>query len=130
MVATVVFTSDAKVGLGGPSDQIFTSGYEAQINSSGRDTNKTGSLYGGGNIALVSILESPAPPGQWFTMDVSAETNSIQIKVNGKTTANYTDEGWRFSRGHIALQQHDPQTIIEFRKIEIRELNVARTKPQ
>ena len=58
----------------------------------------------------------------------SSEGNHIIVKVNGKTTADYTDEKRRFTSGHIALQQHDPETVVEFRKIEIKELPPAKSE--
>jgi hypothetical protein len=99
----------------------FLSGYEAQINSTHGDPNKTGSLYVGGGGAMVSIRESPVPADQWFTEEVIAQDNHIIVKVNGKTTADFTDEKRRHRRGLIALQQHNPETVAEFRKIEIKE---------
>src|SRR5207249_9653068 len=81
----------------------FPQGYEAQINSTHRDPNKTGSLYAGASGAVVSIRESPVPPREWFTQEVIAEGNHIIIKVNGKTTADYTDEKRLFTSGHLAL---------------------------
>ena len=44
------------------------------------------------------------------------------IKVDDVKTAEYTDQNGIFPRGHIALQQHGAQTVVEFRKIEIKEL--------
>jgi hypothetical protein len=103
-------------------------GYEAQINSTHGDVNKTGSLFMGGEGPAVSIRESPVPPGQWFTIEVIAQSNHILVKVDGKTTADFTDEKRRFTSGHIALQQHNPQTVAEFRKIEIKELPAAKSE--
>jgi hypothetical protein len=105
-----------------PNNPIFLLGYEAQINSTHRDVNKTGSLYAADPGAVVSVRQSPVPPSEWFTQEVIAEGNHITIKVNGKTTANYTDAKRRFTSGHFALQQHNPETVAEFRKIEIEEL--------
>ena len=34
----------------------------------------------------------------------------------------------QFSTGHIALQQFSPETVIEFRKIEVKELNRLENK--
>jgi serine/threonine protein kinase len=111
----------------------FPLGYEAQINSTHADVNKTGSLYVGSDGALVSIREMLVPPSKWFTLEVIAQDNRILVKVDGKTTADFPDDKRRFTSGHIALQQHDPQTIAEFRKIEIKELKataaVEDTKP-
>jgi formylglycine-generating enzyme required for sulfatase activity len=58
-------------------------------------------------------------------MEVIVRENHIVIMVNGKITSEYFDEQRRYAGGHIALQQHDPQSVVEFRKIEIKELNVA-----
>jgi serine/threonine protein kinase len=105
-------------------------GYEAQVNSTHEDVNKTGSLFNHGESSVaISIRESPVTPSQWFTLEVIAEGNHIVVKVNDKTTADYTDEKRRFTSGHIALQQHNPQTVCEFRKIEIKELPLAGQLP-
>jgi serine/threonine protein kinase len=107
------------VPAGNPQQPL---GYEAQINSTHRDVNKTGSLYAAADGAVVSLRKSPVPPGEWFTQEVIAVGNQIVIKVNGKTTADYTDDKRLFTRGHFALQQLTPETVVEFRKIEIKEL--------
>jgi formylglycine-generating enzyme required for sulfatase activity len=107
----------------------FPAGFEAQINSTHKDPNKTGSLFSGGVGAAVSIREAPVSPGEWFTEEVIAEGNHFLIKVNGKTTADYTDQKWLFTSGHVALQQHNPQTVAEFRKIEIKELRPGGSDP-
>jgi FKBP-type peptidyl-prolyl cis-trans isomerase FkpA len=59
-------------------------------------------------------------------LEVIAEGNHFVIKVNGETTATYTDDKHRFTRGHLAVQQYSPQTVVEFRKIEIKELGKSR----
>jgi hypothetical protein len=101
-------------------------GYEADIsNPRNRGATRTGSLFVPGAGALVGIHESLVPPGQWFTMEVTAQGNHIVVKVNGKTTVDYPDEERRFASGHIALQQLTPATVVEFRKIEIKELPAA-----
>jgi WD40 repeat protein/nitroreductase len=102
-------------------------GYEAQIANRNRELNKTGSLYAGDATPVVSIREILVPSADWFTQEVIVEGNHILIKINGKTTADFTDEKRRFTSGHIALQQFLPQTVAEFRKVEIKELNA--TKP-
>ncbi|HEY7326127.1 MAG TPA: family 16 glycoside hydrolase [Gemmataceae bacterium] len=99
-----------------PNDPMWPQGYEAQINANSRDTRKTGSLIG-----HVQVSQAPHKPNQWFTMDVIAEGSHIVIKVNDKTTADYRDDKRLFTGGHIALQQADAATVVEFRKIEIKE---------
>jgi serine/threonine protein kinase len=97
-------------------------GFEAQINSTHQDPNKTGSLYLLGVGAIVGLRETPVSPGEWFTEEVIAEGNHLIIKVNGTTTADYTDQKRLFTSGHLALQQLNPETMAEFRKIEIKEM--------
>ena len=53
---------------------------------------------------------------------MTAEGNHIVIKVNGKTTVDFVDAKNTYTKGHFALQQHDPGTVVKFRKIEVKEL--------
>jgi hypothetical protein len=99
---------------------LWPSGYEAQINATHKDPKKTGSLLGLG--PMVVLHESPVPPREWFILEVIAQGNHIVISINGRTTAEYTDEKRAYISGHIALQQLDPATVAEFRKIEIKAL--------
>jgi serine/threonine protein kinase len=56
-------------------------------------------------------------------MELSTRGEHIVVKVNGKTTADYIDKKRLFSAGHIALQQHDAGTVVEFSEIDIEELD-------
>jgi hypothetical protein len=98
----------------GPS---FPKGYEAQINSTHGDPQRTGSLYN-----LVKITEQLHKPDEWFTQEVIAVGNHLIIKVNGKTVVDFKDPKNQYSKGHFALQQHDPGTVVQFKKIEVKEL--------
>jgi serine/threonine protein kinase len=117
----------------GPSwpanDRRFPAGYEAQIYSKPGDRNFTGSLFVGDRGAVVPVNTLVVRPFEWCTLEVIARENHLVIKVNDKTTADYNDRERFFSSGHIALQQNGPQTTVEFRKIEIKELggNTRRT---
>jgi hypothetical protein len=119
---------EAKINDGGNSGQYFRTqfgpsfpkGYEAQINSTHRDPVRTGSLYNFGKDATVT--EMLVKPDEWFTQEVIAVGNHIIIKVNGKTTVDFIDKKNTYAKGHFALQQHDPGTVVQFRKIEVKEL--------
>jgi hypothetical protein len=104
----------------------FPKGYEAQINATHSDKIRTGSLYLP-NVKEVLVLEALHKPDEWFTQEVIAEGNHIIIKVNGKTTVDWKDPQDRFTKGHFALQQHDPKTVVKFRKIEVMELPAGKT---
>jgi len=99
----------------------FPKGFEAQINSTHSDPVRTGSLY---NNPDAIVREQLHKPGEWFTQEVIAEGDHIIIKVNGKTTVDVHDK--RFSKGRFALQQHDPGTVVKFRKIEVMELPASK----
>ena len=127
---------EARINPGGNSGVFFRTqfgpgvpnGYEAQINSTHRDPNKTGSLYMRGG-PTIGVAQSPVPPNEWFAMEVIARDNHIVILVNGHTLTDYVDPQRRFTSGHIALQQHNPETVVRFRKIEIKELTSTNAVP-
>ena len=100
----------------------FPSGYEAQINATHTDKIRTGSLYLPRVKEVLVLDKAPHKPGEWFTQEVTAVGNHIVIKVNGKTTVDYKDPKNLHSKGHFALQGHDPGTVVKFRKIEVQEL--------
>src|SRR5205807_3912861 len=93
------------------------------------DPVKTGSLYPAFDRSLageardkILVKEKLHKPNEWFTQEVIAEGNHLIIKVNGKTTVDFVDKKNTFTKGHFALQQHDPGTVVMFRKIEVKEL--------
>jgi hypothetical protein len=106
----------------------FPRGYEAQINATHGDKIRSGSLYPSfrklteDERKKIIILEQLHKPDEWFVQEVTAEGPHIVIKVNGKTTVDFTDEKNTFSKGHFALQGHDPGTVVKFKKIEVQEL--------
>lgn len=128
---------EAKISDKGNSGQYFRTqfgpgfpqGYEAQINSTGNDPIKTGSLYPAFDRKLPAAIreklivrEILVPPEEWFTQEVIAKGNHIIIKVNGKTTVDFVDGNNTFKQGHFAIQQHDPGSTVYVRKIEVKEL--------
>ena len=124
-----VYRVEAKINDGGNSGQYFRTkfgpgfpkGYEAQINATHKDKIRTGSLYFP-NVKEVLVFEQLHKPDEWFTQEVTAVGNHIVIKVNGKTTVDWKDPKNTYTKGHFALQQHDPGTVVQFRKIEVKEL--------
>ncbi len=109
----------------------FPAGYEAQINATGRDPIRTGSLYPDGRQKDMNepktrkqliVLEALHKPDEWFTQEIICVGDKITILVNGQKTVEWTDPKHRFKSGHLALQQHDPGTVVKFRKLEVKEL--------
>lgn len=128
------FRVEAKINDKGNSGQYFRtkfgpgfpSGYEAQINATGGDVIKTGSLYPDGRTKLkdhrkdiASVLNTATHKAdEFFTQEVTAIGDQITISVNGKQTLNWKDPNKTHTKGHFALQGHDPGSIMTFKKVE------------
>jgi hypothetical protein len=117
---------EAKINDRGNSGQYFRTafgpgfpkGYEAQINATGGDKIKTGSLYFPKVEEVLVLNTAPHKPDEFFTQEVIAEGNHIQIIVNGKKTVDWKDPNKTYTKGHFALQGHDPGSVMTFRKVE------------
>jgi len=122
----VIFKAEAKLNKGGNSGMYFRAefgpgwpkGYEAQVNNSGRDPVRTGSLYN-----FVKVFDKLVEDDTWWTQEIKAEGNHIVISVNGKVVVDFTDKNNTFKRGYLALQQHDPVSRVNYRNLMARPLN-------
>jgi len=105
-----------------------TVGYEAQVNSSHGDWRRTGSLYD-----VADVRESPSKDNEWFHYHIMVLGKRIVLKVNGKTTVDYTEPDdlkppaekpeRRLSRGTFALQVHPPADVaVYYKNIMVRPL--------
>jgi hypothetical protein len=102
-------------------------GYEAQVDNTHEDWRRTGSLY-----AVKDIDTSPVTDNQWFDYDITVRGREITLKVDGQTTVDYTEpedppqpdptRDRRLSHGTIALQAHDPGSVVYYRNIRIKPL--------
>ena len=104
-------------------------GHEAQVNNSDSDWRRTGGLY-----AVVDVTEPPAKDNEWFTQHIIVKDKRIIVKVNGKILVDYTEPeevsqnghpnmpGRKLSSGTIALQGHDPDSIVYYKNIMIKPL--------
>jgi len=119
------FKADIKLNKGGNSGMYFRAafmegwpkGYEAQVNNSHKDPVRTGSLYN-----LVKVFDQLVPDDTWWTQEIIADGNHITIKVNGKVVVDYRDEKNTYSKGYLALQQHDPGSVVQYRNLMMRKL--------
>ncbi|MDY3562559.1 DUF1080 domain-containing protein [Gemmata sp. JC673] len=124
---------EAKINDKGNSGQYFRTkfeggfpaGYEAQINATHTDQIRTGSLYPDGRTKLgmfrkdICVMkDAPHKADEFFTQEVIAEGNHIQIIVNGKKTVDFKDPNETYKKGHFALQGHDPGSVMTFKKVE------------
>jgi hypothetical protein len=119
------FKATVKINKGGNSGMFFRAqfgtgwpkGYEAQVNSSHKDWRRTGSLY-----AISDIKEQLVPDDTWWTQHIIANGNHIIIKVNDKIVVDYVDEKNRHTKGYLALQQHDPGSVVRYKDLMMRKL--------
>ncbi|HTV03425.1 MAG TPA: DUF1080 domain-containing protein [Luteitalea sp.] len=103
-------------------------GYEVQVNNSHTDPIRTGSLYN-----IVNVMNTaPAKDNEWFTQQITVQGKKVTIRVNGKTTVEYTEPegvtrpadmaGRLISKGTFALQGHDPKSRAQYKNIMVKPL--------
>jgi hypothetical protein len=100
-------------------------GYEVQVNQTHEDWRKTGSLY-----SFSDVKENLAKDNEWYSYHIIVKGKRVLIKVNDKVAVDYTepdtlpaDRGERrLSAGTIALQGHDPKSVVYFKDIEVKVL--------
>jgi hypothetical protein len=95
----------------------FPKGYEAQVENTSPDPQKTGSLYG-----MSRVTEQLIADDTWWTQDIIANGNHIVIKVNDKVVVDYVDQKNTYTKGYLALQQHNPGSVVQYRNLMMRPL--------
>lgn len=97
-------------------------GYESQVNQTQTDPVKSGSLYN-----VIKLYDSPAEDDEWYEHRIRVQGKNIRIHINGELVIDYTEpqgvtESRKLSSGTIALQSHDPKSVVYFRNLRIRPL--------
>src|SRR5690606_39041 len=95
------------------------------------DWRRTGSLYG-----IVDRRESPVKDNTWFTVRIRVHGKRIQAWINDQETIDYIEAenperegrfaGRVLNHGTIALQGHDPDSIVHYWNIK---LSVIKSRP-
>lgn len=119
------FKAHVKLNHAGNSGMYFRAemvpgwpkGYEAQVDNTHPDPKRTGSLY---NFA--DVREQLVPDDTWWEQHIIADGNHIIIKVNGKTVVDYVDTKNSFTKGWLALQQHNKGSVVEYKDLMFRPL--------
>ena len=101
-------------------------GYEVQVNQTHDDWRKTGSLY-----SFSDVKENLVKDNEWYDYDITVKDKRVIIKVNNKVAVDYTEPDTlpetrglkKLSSGTIALQGHDPKSVVYFKDIEIKSLD-------
>jgi hypothetical protein len=75
-------------------------------------------------VADPKVLKKALKPTDWNEYEIHAEGPHIMLKINGGTTADYTEEDASVPKsGRIAVQIHSgPALEVRFRDIRIKEL--------
>lgn len=133
------FTADVKTTQGSNSGLYFhtvyqqdgwpAKGFECQVNSTHSDRKKTGGLY---NVQDV-MNNAPSKDDQWFNYYVKVEGKHVVVKIDGKVTADWTQQddwvpprdapGRKIDQGTFAIQGHDPKSLVYFKNIKVRPLD-------
>ena len=101
-------------------------GFECQVNNTYKaDPKKTGGLY-----AIKDVMNTaPVGDNEWFDYDIIVKGKHVEIKINGKTTADWTQpDDWKprgfsarqIGSGTFALQGHDPGSKVMYRNIRVK----------
>lgn len=114
----VFFHTEAQTG-------VLKKGYEAQICDTFPDTRKTGSL-----VDVKDLDASPVRDGEWFEYGITVTGKRITVAVNNVTVVDYEEppsperkkgrERRLLEHGQIALQAHDPKSMVFYKNIRIR----------
>ena len=116
-----------------PQDPWYAvhSGYEVQIQDTGDNYHRTGSIY-----SLAPASEFPPSDDGWNTMQVFLEGQTTRVEVNGKVVNEFKggqevpertkwfepQRGPRPDEGFIGLQNHDEKPVVHFREVSVRPL--------
>ncbi len=98
-------------------------GYEIQVNQSHTDWRKTGSVYSFQDVKDVYVKD-----GEWYTEEIEVQGKHVTVKVNGKVINDYMepaepkDAQKRLSHGTVALQGHDPKSVIYYKNVMVKVL--------
>ena len=132
----------AKVNLGGDSGVFFRVesderqgvGYEAEIHKNRTYARKTGTIEAfqpNGPPLILGLVadDSLTKPDEWFDLEIIAQQGHFITKVNGQETANCNVPSNPHAAGRLGLQVWSPNTVVQFRKIEIKELPASSSAP-
>ncbi len=120
-----------------PNDPWFAvhRGYEVQIQDSGDEFHRTGSIY-----SLSPAEEFPAGADGWNTMEIVLDGQITRVTVNGKQVNEFDGgseapartkwfeprRGPRPDEGYIGLQNHDKNSTVRFKEVSVRPLSRSR----
>lgn len=104
-------------------------GFEVQVNNTHGDVVKSGSLYHVKDVGA-DVTGPIAKDDEWFTEHIVVKDKTVTISLNGKQVVQWTQpDNWDGGRegpgrtldhGTIALQGHDPVSVVQYKNIRIK----------
>ncbi len=104
-------------------------GFEVQVNTTHRDTVKSGSLYHVQDIGE-DVIKPIVKDNEWFTEHIIVRDNTVTVLLNGKEVVKWTQPAdWNggregpgrvIGRGTIAFQGHDPNSTVHYKNVRIK----------
>lgn len=91
-------------------------GYEVQIDDAAAPPACSGSIYSFAPAAKLSTRGT----NLWNRYEITVVGQHYTIVVNGEKVCEF--EGERGTEGYIGLQNHDPTTLVRFRRVAVKEL--------
>jgi len=71
---------------------------------------------------MSKVLDQLIADDTWWTQHIIANGNHIVIKVNDKVVTDFVDQKNTYTKGYLALQQHNPGSIVQYRNLVMRPL--------
>lgn len=91
-------------------------GYEVQVNQSHTDWRRSGSVYN-----IQDVKETFVKDNEWYTEHIIVQGKKITVKINDKVINEYTEgETTKLVGGTVALQGHDPKSLVYYKDVMIR----------
>lgn len=120
------FKAEVKLNHSGNSGMYFRAalgkswpkGYEAQVENTSPDPQKTGSLYN-----FHKVGEQLVQDDTWWTEHIIAIGNRIIVKINDKIVTDYVDDKNTYTSGHLAFQQHNQGSEVRYRNVMVKRLS-------
>ncbi len=108
-------------------------GYGVRLNGRLDEIGRTGSLMAFEKNGMRHLVARKplAQPGQWFTLEVIARGDHVTTKVNGRVAVTFLNPKTDLRTGRIVLEANSTnrRTVVEYRKIEIKEFKPAVALP-
>jgi hypothetical protein len=99
-------------------------GYEIQVNVSQSDPVKSGSLYN-----RVKLFSTTAKDNEWYRCRITVKGKMVRTEINDKVLYEYVEPAGITGNptlgdsGLIALQAHDPKSVVHYRNLRIKPLD-------